>query len=63
MCCLQFLHLLPYIVFMRVEAGSQTIAGSYSSVKLVGRDDIYQVYLLNLVKCHCKKGEKLYRKA
>lgn len=41
----------------------QTVAESYSSIERLGRDDIFQVSLLNLVKHRWKKGEKLYRKA
>lgn len=45
-----------------VKTRLQTIAESFSSINLVGRDDIFQVSLFNLVKYCCKKGEKLYRR-
>lgn len=60
----QVMHLLPYIVScMRVKTRSWAMAASYSSIRLIGRSDFFQVSLPKLVKFHFQKAEKLYGRA
>lgn len=48
---------------MRVKTRSRAMAASYSSIKLLGRGDFFQISLPNLVKYHSKNAEKLYGRA
>lgn len=63
-CCWKVMNLLPYIVFcMRVKTRSWAIAEGYSSIKLRGRGDFFQISLPSLVKYHFWKAENLYGRA